>query len=356
MGDSTHDHAKATGSATRTGKSKAGTIDADLAALAGRVTALEAEADHSDAYIVDLEARLGTVLRNHSDRLAALENPGPVVTPTPTGRIVQFPGTGPATVAALLALAKDLTVGVIEWQAGTYAKWDGLRFDVARPADKPLLVRPIGAVIWDGTGTINEPPWRIGWSGLLSNVTFDPSGTGTFTAQNYKLGKIGIVTVRYFDTVTFNGVIVRNVEGGYGDGVPGQQQHTHCVYVSSSNDGLSGNPRSKRWTSNNWDVVGPANRMLNGFQTDHAPNTDGVTANGWKVSSLHRAVYAYADPTNLLIDGWDIADCNATIDNYYAGAAQGIVRNCRSVRSGPMAPGQGSWKAGTLTGTGNVAS
>ena len=58
----------------------------------------------------------------------------------------------------------------------------------------------------------------------------------------------------------------------------------------------------------------------------------------------------------VLLDGWDIADCNATIDNYYAGGAAGVVSNCRAVNAGPMAPGQGSWKAGPLTGAGNVAS
>jgi hypothetical protein len=314
------------------------------------------ETDAALAAVTDTMSGLATRVGSLEARVAKLEaappvDPPPVDPPPVTGKVAKLPAG--ASAAAFLALAKDLSIDVIELAAGTYP---GLGFpDVDRTSAHPLLVRPApgAAVIWDGTGTINAPLARIGWSSKASYITFDPAGTGgSFTAQNYKLGKAGLVMGRSFDHITFNGLIVRNVEGGFGDGIPGQQQHTHAVY-------LMGNAgRSKAWTSNGWDVVGPANRMLNGLQTDGSPNADGVTAKGWKVRSLHRAVYAWSDPTGLVIDGWDIADCNVTIDNNKGGTnAQGVVSNCKAINSGPLAVGAGWWGGTRLvSGGGNSAS
>ena len=267
--------------------------------------------------------------------------------------------TGDAvTEAALAALHLHPVEGdVIEMAGGVYPKWacflGAFNINAARPATRPLLVRPANgaAVVWDGTGTVNTPPFRIGWNALASYITFDAAG-GSFTAQNYQLGKVGLVMARYYDHITFNGLIVRNVEGGFGDGIPGQQQHSHALYLSTD-----GTHRSKSFTANGWDVVGPANRMLNGLQTDGSPNADGVIAKGWKVRSLHRAVYAWSDPTGLVIDGWDIADCNVTVDNNKGQqTSQGVVSNCKAVNAGPLAVGQGMWGGTRLvSGGGNTS-
>jgi hypothetical protein len=281
---------------------------------------------------------------------ASFKTAAVIVVPPPTGKVVAFNG---GSASAFVTLCKDLTIDVIEMAGGTYPGWAAF-LDVDRTSAHPLLIRPKAgaAVVWDGTGTTNTPPFRIGWSTKASYITFDPAGTGgSFTAQNYKLGKAGLIMGRYFDHLTFNGLIVRNVEGGFGDGIPGQQQHTHAVYIMGG-DG-------KNWTSNDWDVVGPANKMLNGFQTDGAPNADGLIVKGWKVSSLNRAVYAWSDPTGYVIDGWDIADCNVTIDNNKGQqAAKGVVKNCKAVRSGPLTPGQGWWGSqnGLVDGGGNTSS
>jgi hypothetical protein len=284
---------------------------------------------------------------------------GPFSTPisaTPTAQnIVQFPGSGASTPAALLTLMSNTAYDVIEIAAGTYSQW-ACFVNVDRTSAHPLLIRPAAnaAVIWDGTG-LNDgsPPWRIGWNSLASYITWDPAGTGgSFKIQNYTIGMAGLVMTKYINHVTFNGVIVRDCNGGYGGAAP---QHTHCVYLGT--DTTTPPHRSQYWVSNSWDVIGPSNRYFNGFQTDHAPNTDHVIANSWTVSSLHRAVYAYADPTDLTIDGWTIADCDATIDND-GDTATGVVSNCHSTNSGPLTPGSGQWTANGLlvSGGGNTSS
>jgi hypothetical protein len=141
---------------------------------------------------------------------ASFKTAAVIVVPPPTGKVVAFNG---GSASAFVTLCKDLTIDVIEMAGGTYPGWAAF-LDVDRTSAHPLLIRPKAgaAVVWDGTGTTNTPPFRIGWSTKASYITFDPAGTGgSFTAQNYKLGKAGLIMGRYFDHLTFNGLIVRNV-------------------------------------------------------------------------------------------------------------------------------------------------
>lgn len=266
--------------------------------------------------------------------------------PPSSGPIAQWPGSGPATEQSLTDLMRNTSVGIIEIAAGTYGSWE-CYLDVARPSDNPLLVRPApgAAVVFDGTGTDNTPPFRVGWFSTASYITFDPAGTGgSFTIRNYNIGRAGLIMVRRCDHVAFNGFRVRNVQGTE------QPQHSHCVYI----DDNTGSRTVQHWTSNNWDVVGPANRYLNGFQTDHEPSGDHLTANNWTVSNLHRAAYLWSDPTDIQINGWTIVNCDSTFDNY-PNTAQGVISNCRATNSGPLAPGRGDWRVGALVdGGGNT--
>lgn len=325
--------------------------NAEFAALQRQVTALQSR-------VAKLEAAVfpSPTPSPRPTPIPTLITVGPPPTPTitlapatlpPAVKVAQFPGSGPATAAAFLALARDESIDEIDWAGGTYAKWAAF-LDVARV--RPLLVRPVGDVVWDGTGTINTPPWRIGWSSRAANITFDPSGTGTFTIANYRIGKAGLVMVRYGESIAMNGVHVRGSEGGFGDGIPGQQQHAHAVYITTDET-----HRSKNLTFNDWDVEGPANRMLNGLQTYGATTVDGLTALRWKVRNLHRWLYLWSNPTGVVIDGWVGSDSDATVDNT-PNQAKGVVSNCRATSSGALTPGAGFWKAGQLVGSGNVAS
>lgn len=251
----------------------------------------------------------------------------PPVTP-PTGVIVQFPGSGPATPAALVALMQAEATDIIEIGAGTYPKWVAF-LNVART--RPLLVRPKGDVIWDGGGN-GDPAWRIGWGGFASHITFDPSGMGRFLIQNYRIGAAGLVMARWYDTIAMNGVIVRNCTG------TGTIQTSHSVYLDSD-----GTHRGKGWQSNGWDIIGPADRKLSGLHIYHEPSHDGIEAKGWTVENLHRWVYGWANPTGIVIDGWTGKNCNATIDTEGSNGAQGVVKNCHATNCGPLERGKGYW-------------
>jgi hypothetical protein len=228
----------------------------------------------------------------------------------------------------------NTNISVIEIAGGTYHQWSAF-VNIDRTSAHPLLVRPApGAdVIWDGGGG-NTPPWRLGWDGhRASYITFDPAGTGgSFTIQNYVIGLAGLVISRYTDHFTFNGVMVRDC---YGTVSP---QTSHAVYLDTD-----GTHRAQYWTSNNWNVIGPANHYLNGFQTEHTPNADHVVARNWTVSNLHRAAYLYGNATDVSIVGWTISDCDGTIDNRYGDGTTGVVSSSTATNSGPMAPGQGDW-------------
>ena len=293
------------------------------------------------------DAVLATAIASLSARVYALEHPGvvtppvdPPVTPPPTGQVVKSFNPSMGGPAELLVLAHDPKVDVIEL-TGTFPRWS-IMFDVGRTALNPLLIRPASgaAVVFDGGGS-STPPFYVGWQSPTSYVTIDAAG-GSITISSYQIKQIGLVDAKYTDHVTFNGLTIRNCGGTV------SAQTSHCLYIESD-----GTHRSKAFTANGWDVIGPSNRFLNGIQTYHSPNVDGLVAHGWKVSSLHRAAYLWADASGVDIDGWTITDCDATIDAQEQ--AKGTVKNCRAKNSGSISSGLGYWKTSTLLdGGGNV--
>ena len=297
----------------------------DLTTILGRLTALEGS------------------MANVLLRVAAVEAHFAPPAPPSGGVVVQFPGSGASTPAALLALMADTATDVIEIAAGTYTAWVCF-VNVARPSARPLLIRPAAgaAVVWDGGGG-EDPAWRIGWSSLASYITFDPAGTGgSFKIQNYDIGLAGLVMARYTDHVTFNGVIVRNCTGTV------TPQTSHALYLDSD-----GTHRAQRWTSNNWDVVGPANKYLNGVHIYHTPSTDHVTLHGWTASSLFRAGFLDGDATGIDVDGWTIDNCTVTFDAVETAA--GVIRNCHATSSGTTVFGAGHLTDAAITdGGGNT--
>lgn len=320
---STHGHRLGTKPTTNTGVHSHGLTEAEA-----RIAALEAQMANVILSITKLEANQPPPVP-----------PSPEPPPIPGTQRTVWPGTGKT---AFLALVADVTVGVIEMAAGTYAAWSCI-INVTRPADKPLLIRPAAgaAVVFDGGGG-GAPAFYVGWNSLASNITFDTAGTGgTFTLNNYTLGLAGLVMFKYATDVAVNGFRVRNCTGNV------SQQTSHCLYMDSN-----GSQRSERITADNWDVVGPVNRWLSGLHIYHTPNVAGFTASGWTVSSLHRAAYVWSDATGIDIDGWTIDDCNATIDAQETAA--GTVKNCTATDSGVTVPGSGYWTDASLVdGGGN---
>lgn len=311
-----------------------------IADLTRRVRDLETDVSVLAQAVQELQAKAHT----HTDPVPPLDP-----TPPPNERVAVFRTTGKP--ADLVALMKNLAYDVIEMERGLYAKWTAV-IDVVRPADKPITVRPgpgTGDVVFDGTGLAdNTMPFKIGWqsTGLAANVTFDARGQGgRFVMQNYRIGKTGLIETRRFENIGFHGVLVRNCEGGY-DG--GAKQHAHAIYLGALKGGTA--YRSKNWASNDWIIEGPASRMLNGFHVYSGVagiGVDGAVATDWKVRDLNRAAFVWSPSTGVLIDRWEIDNCDCTIDNT-PNEATGEVRNVHSRKSGALAEGQGFWKAGKL--------
>src|SRR4030095_3707652 len=101
---------------------------------------------------------------------------------------------------------RDMSVDVIELQAGTYRDWH-VYIDIDRT--RPVLVRPAaGAALgWDATGSSNpDGLFYFGYHSFSSDIRIDPAGTGgSFTIQNYQLGQQGLVNTFWVDRITFNG-------------------------------------------------------------------------------------------------------------------------------------------------------
>ncbi|HEY5473083.1 MAG TPA: hypothetical protein VIK32_07825, partial [Candidatus Limnocylindrales bacterium] len=251
--------------------------------------------------------------------------PTPTRAPTLSGKkVVQFGPSG--TQAQFVSLMKDMTVDVIELEAGTYKGWHiggsgQPRFHVTRAA-RPLLVRPApgAAVVWDDTGGTSGDAWfYVGSWNVASHVTdyitFDPAGTGgSFTIQNYALGQQGLVSTGWVDHVAFNGFHTRGITGV----APGWLSWQ--VYVSS--DGVN---RGSNVTFNDWDVAASADRYVGGLQTFHNPQARNVTALRWKIDGAKSAITLEGDVTGLDVEGWTITNCEYAVTS--DGTAAGILRN-----------------------------
>lgn len=255
--------------------------------------------------------------------------PAPTPTPTPSSlKIVQFGPSG--TPAQFLSLMKDMTVDVIELQAGTYSGqngWHALAINVDRTA-RPLLIRPAAgaAVVWDGAGgqTGTAGLFYVGWSSKTAVIRFDPAGTGgSFTITGYSIGQTGLISTAWCEDCQFNGFIVRNTTAPTTNG-----QTAWALYLSS--DGVH---RGQRITANDWDVDNTGTSpTVNGMQLEHSPQNDGVTALRWNVKGGRWAFVGRLDATGLDIEGWTISGTSGPAFDSQGPA--GVVKNMHATTSG----------------------
>jgi hypothetical protein len=263
-------------------------------------------------------------------------------TPTPTPipnsqKIVQFGPSG--TQAQFLALMKDMSVDVIEMQAGTYSGWN-LVMNIDR-ISSPLIIRPASGatVIFDGTGDgSKDGPFYFGDSYVggnyyASNITFDGSN-GIFRIQNYTIGATGLVWMQYVHNITMNNFQVRNITGEAGG------MTSHVIYVST--DGIHA---PTNLTFNNWGVQ-LTGQLVSALQIYHTPApAQGVTALNWAVSGCHWGFVGRYAATNVDIEGWTISNCAISFDSQ---GPAGTVKNMHATTSGnptiqlPMIDGGGN--------------
>lgn len=258
--------------------------------------------------------------------------PPPVIVPQPVIR-AWGPADGNPRLAALIA---DLSVDEIRVQAGTYLR-PSINQWVSRKVHPLRIVPEAGAVIvWDGQGSGFGPIHlgaKVGQPNVPLFVTdyITIDGRNQITVVKYKLDQDGAAYLGWCNQVWVHRLIVKIQGFQIGSSM------SHALYLSS--DDLH---RSTDCGGDEWDVDG-IDRSLNALQTYHKPCIVGAPMRGWKVKNVNRAAFLYGDGAKVTIDGWTITDSNATFDTDET--TSGVIRNCLSVRSGPITPGQGSWRS-----------
>jgi hypothetical protein len=224
----------------------------------------------------------------------------------------------------------------------TYSNWEnGVWWSTDRSA-RPLLVRPApgATVIWNGNGSSGTGLFYPGWSGKAAFYTFDPAGTGgSFHINNFILAETGLVSTAYVQNVTFNGFQTSGTTAPSEDGCT-----AWAMYVSS--DSVH---RGKNITANNWIVdntTSTSGHYVNGFQTEHDPQADGVTVNNWSVKGGYWGLVGRLSTTGLNVSGWTITGTSGP--SFDSEGPSGVVKNMHTTNSGapiiqsPMVDGGGN--------------
>jgi hypothetical protein len=215
-------------------------------------------------------------------------------------------------------LMADMTVDVIEIQAGTYTGWHiggsgQPAFTVLRT--RPLVIRPApsATVIFDGGGVPSGDGWF--YAGRWTTQAFPVGGftfEGPFIIQNYALGQQGLVSTYWAQHVAFNGFQTRGITGQPGGSTSWQ------VYVSSD-----GSHRGEDLTFNDWTVAATPSGNVSGFQTYHNPQAVGVRAYRWSITAPHIAILSWGDAREVDIQDWTISGCGYPVST--DGVAQGVL-------------------------------
>jgi len=250
--------------------------------------------------------------------------------------------TAAMTSAAFATMVADMTIDVIEMEAGTYQDWAAVDISVNR-STRPLTVRPApgAAVVWDGsTDDSTDGLFYFGNSALCSYITFDPEGTGgSFTVQNYNIGQTGLIVTAYASHVTVNGFKTRTCTESAASGTT-----RWSVYVASD-----GTHRSDNLTFNDWDSS--PGTGINHFQINASAShgADGVIVKHWVSNGGNYGAYVAGDSTLVVLDGLMMMN-HAVAGIETGGTATVTVRNCAAINCGANV-----FSATTTDGGGNHA-
>jgi hypothetical protein len=250
--------------------------------------------------------------------------------------------------STFVALARDLSVDVIELQSGTYRGWH-LWLNIDRTSN-PLTVRPAAGatVVFDGGGS-SDGLMYLGFPSTVPPATGGKTAYITFSGfqiTNYDPSSTGIVTTAWVDHVAINNVVVTNIHGAHGTA----NQTDHVIYVAGDG-GYSGSVahQAQALTLNNWNVT--SDGSVNGLHIYHPDGglPNGITALDWifRGNGAQWAAIGRPGATNVTIDGWSITGTRVPVD--FEGPS-GVVRNTHATSSGspiilsPMVAGSGnSW-------------
>ena len=246
----------------------------------------------------------------------------PTVVTTPPGAVVKaFPATG--TQAQFLAALADTTIDVLELAPGTY-HFTRTVINIDR-TDRPLIVRPAaGARVIFAGDAAGGGQFYFGLGGVAASLDFEFAG---ITFAGYSLCDTGLVWMGNANHITFDGPTVQNVTCA-GPGAI----YSWALYLSED-AGVS----PTFIAADDWTVIG-ADHTVSALQIGHPPSSvANIDASRWNVSGVAYSVYAYGTVTDLILDGWTIADsvvADRPYTIYFGPRVSGTYRNMQAAGSG----------------------
>jgi hypothetical protein len=205
---------------------------------------------------------------------------------------VAFGPTG--TAAQFLALMNDMTVDVLEMQAGTYHFAGQLVINIDR-SSRPLTIRPAAGATVIFKGDQPGADWGQFYFGDSGGQAAYITMQG-FIFDGYTLAGTAVVWVGNAHHITLNNMTVRNTTAA-----AGRQIYIWALYISYDN-GVA----AQNITADNWTVLGDG--TFSAYQVGQPVLSQHIYASGWTVSHCAFAIYVYNLASDLRIDSWTISD------------------------------------------------
>ena len=247
--------------------------------------------------------------------------PPTVMTPAPGAIIKPFPATG--TQVQFLAALSDPTIDVLELAPGTY-HFARTVINVDR-TDRPLLVRPAtGAKVTFAGDAAGGGQFYFGMGGVAAYLAFEFTGV---TFDDYTLCDTGLVWMGNANHITFHAPTVQDFTCAGTAAI-----YSWALYLS-----VDAGVSPSYIAADDWTVIG-ADDDLSALQVGHPPSSGAhIYARDWSVSSVAYAIYAYGTVTDLIIDGWSIANsvvADRPYTVYFGSEVSGTYSNIHAVGSG----------------------
>jgi hypothetical protein len=249
-------------------------------------------------------------------------SPQTPATPRPGAIVKPFPATG--TEAQFLATLADPTIDILELAPGTY-HFARTVIDVDRTA-RPLIIRPAaGARVVFAGDAAGGGQFYFGQGGVAAYLDFEFAGV---TFDGYAPCDTGLVWLGNANHITFDGPTVRNAATCAGPG----PIDSWALYLS-----VDGGVSPSDVVADDWTVIG-ADHNFSALQVGHPPSSEAhISARRWNVSGVAYSVYAYGTVTDLILDGWTIANsvvADRPYTLYFGPGVSGTYSNMHATGSG----------------------
>jgi hypothetical protein len=273
-------------------------------ALGLRIDALGTLQDDDFLRLTALEAR-PTFTQSEAAVLRTLiaANGGGGGTPVPAQSVRQFPGTGPATPAALASMCADMAVDAIEIAAGTYHGWRNCHVTADRTS-RPLAIRRAAgaAVVFDAASDGDYGDQAFYLDGC-SHISF---GDG-LAFQHYLMAETGVFLMVGAHHISVGAVSFAHIAG---NATAADEESAHLFYISRGSHDISlGAFTASRLQAS--DEAGGVHG-LNGvhvYTGGTGAAVYNVSVSGASISDANWAMVCRNSTTGIAVSGVTVANC-----------------------------------------------